>query len=363
MKITGYAVRAASFPNHDPDWRFGVHHVPNLAGAFLALRAENGTVGEGYAPVLRYLGTSSGSLEAALREMGRALLDRPALHFAANLVVAAKARPGDLPAMSAADMALHDLAARLHAVSLATLLGGARRDRLQVMRIVPIKAPGEMAERSAALVQEGFKALKLKLDGDLTTDIARVAAVRQAVGDAVVLYVDPNQTYRAKPAIALCRALTDLGVERVEQPVAKMDYCQMAAVTAASPLVVEADEGLHTPADLVAVAEHKAADAICLKLTKSGGIRAALAMAEQAAPFGLAYRMSTAFGGALISLAAAQAAAVLPEPEGFAEVGEFAHFGDDPHPAPSVVDGELRLDDSPGLGNAMQLGDLSWQEK
>jgi len=362
MKISAYAVRPAAFPNLDPGWRFGGQRVPSLKGVFLALRAEDSTQGEGYVPVLRHLGSSAEGLAAALAEMGQALLGRPALHVAANLAVAAKARPGDLPALSAVDCALHDLAARLYGVSVATLLGGARRRRLPVLRIVPIKSPEDMTRRAAELAGEGFKALKLKLEGDLDEDIARVAAVRQELGGAVTLYVDPNQAYRAKPAIALCQALADLGVERVEQPVLQRDYRQMAAVTAATPLIVEADEGLHTSGDLLALAGHKAADAICLKLTKSGGIRAVVSMAEMSGPLGLDYRMSTAFGGALISLAAAQAAAVLPAAPGFAEVGEFAHFGDDPHAPPRVVEGALELDDAPGMGLERQLSELRWQE-
>lgn len=362
MRIDAFAVAPSALANTDPDWRFGDTHVPRLEGVFVALRAADGTVGEGYAPVLRYLGLTAEGLASAAAAMARALVGRDATSVLTGVAAAARAQPAALPALSAVDMALHDLAGRLLGLPLATLLGGAVRDRVPIVRIVPIKPPAAMAERARALAGEGFRALKLKGSGDLETDVARVAAVREAVGAGIALYVDPNQAYAAKPARRLCVALADLGVARIEQPVPAADRRGLASVTAGTGLVVEADEAMHVPADVVALRDARAVDAVCLKLTKSGGLAATVENARLAAALGLGSRMGTAFGGALISMAAAGAAASLPAAEGFAEVGEFAHFDGDPHEAPVVEDGALVIGDAPGIGVARRAAaGWDWQ--
>lgn len=350
MRIDAFAVTPVRLANTDPDWRYGDNHVPRLAGALVALRAADGTVGEGYAPVLRHLGLTPEGLASAATAMARALLGRDATALATGVAAAARAQPAALPALSAVDMALHDLAGRLLGLPLATLLGGAVRDRVPAVRIVPIKPPAAMAERARALADEGYGALKLKGSGDLAVDLARVAAVREAVGPGVALYVDPNQAYAPKAARALCAGLADLGVTRIEQPVPAADLRGLAAVAAGTGLVVEADEAMHTEADVVAIRDAAAADAVCLKLTKSGGLAATMAIARLAGALGLGCRMGTAFGGALISMAAAQAAAALPTAEGCAEIAEFAHFDGDPHEPPRIEDGSLVLSDAPGIG-------------
>jgi len=351
MRITAFSIEPSAFDNLDADWRYGTTHVPRLEGVFVALRAEDGTVGEGYSPVLGHLGLDRDALAASCGRLAAACLGRDAVAFRVTATQIARDSGVSGPALAAVEMALIDLAARVHGMSVAVLLGGRFRDRVPVVRIVPIKAPEAMAATARVLVDEGYRAVKLKAAGALADDVARVAAVRAAVGSDVEIYVDPNQAYDLDGAIRFCAAAAGLGVTRVEQPVPAGDRETMAWLAAAvrSP-IVEADEKLFALDDLVDVLERKAAHGICLKFARSGGILPTLAMAELARSHGVAARMGTAFGGPLVSLAGAQVAAALADVDGFAEIAEFAHFSDTAHEPPRVEDGCLVLDDAPGFG-------------
>lgn len=359
MRITAWSVEPSAFDNLDPDWRYGTTHVPRLEGVFVALRAEDGTVGEGYSPVLGHLGLDRDGLAAACGRIASLCLGGDASAYRVTATQAARQSGLSGPALAAVDMALVDLAARIHGLSVSVLLGGRFRDRVPVVRIVPIKAPEAMADAARALVDDGYRAVKLKATGTLDEDVARVSAVRAAVGAAVEIYVDPNQAYALDGAIRFCEAAAELGVARVEQPVPATDRDMMARLVAAVRLpVVEADEKLFELPDLVDVLERRAAHGICLKFARSGGILPTLAMAELAHAHGVAVRMGTAFGGPLISLAGAQVAAALANADGFAEVAEFAHFSDATHAPPRIEGGCLVLDDTPGFGQVRQA---PWQ--
>ena len=109
------------------------------------------------------------------------------------------------------------------------LLGGCAGD---VPTDVTVAA-GDAARLAAAAhdrVAEGFTALKLKVGTDAATDVARVRAVRSAVGPSVVIRLDANQGWTPDQAIRVIRALEDAGagVELVEQPVPAADLDGLA---------------------------------------------------------------------------------------------------------------------------------------
>ena len=98
-------------------------------------------------------------------------------------------------AKAAVDCALYELMASALGVPLVTLLGGAVRSSVPILRILAIKTPQEMATQAQRLVDKGYLYLKIKVHGDVDEDVARVAAIRRQVGDAVHLTIDANQSY------------------------------------------------------------------------------------------------------------------------------------------------------------------------
>jgi L-alanine-DL-glutamate epimerase-like enolase superfamily enzyme len=158
-------------------------------------------------------------------------------------------------AMSGIDNALWDLRGKLLGLSLAQLLGGRQRERIELYGSFSradgdgFLSPEQCAERASALVAEGFRTIKLRLaireenlDPDPDPTIPVVNAVRRAIGDDVGLYVDPNNGYSAARAIKVGRVLQQaFGVKVYEGPVAKHHWPALAAV--ADALDVEVAEG------------------------------------------------------------------------------------------------------------------------
>lgn len=251
---------------------------------------EDGLRGFGEAPqVWRVTGESLASAEACLSgplrdvALGRSPDD---LHeLSTQIEHAVVANHG---AKAALDVALHDLTARRLGVSLPRLLGGSRL-RVDTDVTIPAGEPDELGPVAAARHGEGFGVLKLKVGTDAQADVARVMAVRDAVGPEATIRVDANQGWTPRQAIAVIRALEDreAGVEFVEQPVPAYDLDGLAAVTAAVDTPVMADESCFGLRDLTAIIEGRAADLVNVKLAKCGGLRIAASMLELAAAHGV----------------------------------------------------------------------------
>jgi len=196
-------------------------------------------------------------------------------------------------AKAALDVALHDLLARRAGLDLASFLAGAALDpaRLTLPTDVTLSAGAadELAGVARRRIEDGFTTLKMKVGTDAATDVARVRAVREAVGPAVTLRLDANQGWTPAEAVEVIRALAeaDLGVELVEQPVAAEDIEGLAWVTARVEVPVMADEAVYGVRDLERVIRLGAADLVNVKLAKCGGLGVGRALLDMAAAHGL----------------------------------------------------------------------------
>jgi L-Ala-D/L-Glu epimerase len=169
----------------------------------------------------------------------------------------------------------------------------------------------------------------------------RVAAVRAAAGAGVALRLDANGAWTVEQAIAAIESLAPAGIELVEEPVHGINA--LAQVRRAVPVRVAMDETAGDPGALAS----GAADAVCLKLSRCGGIAGLLAAAELVRATGAEpYIASTLDGPIGIAAAVHAAAALSPLPPcGLATLGLF-----DEEPALKVVDGAIQVPDAPGLG-------------
>ncbi|MCY4209271.1 MAG: mandelate racemase/muconate lactonizing enzyme family protein [Roseovarius sp.] len=133
-----------------------------------------------------------------------------------------------IQALSGIDIALWDLAGKIHDLPLYKLLGGAFRNRLEVygygmmLQQVPDLAD-RFADESSAIMEMGFKSMKMKIGKGPDEDVKLVRAVRDSVGADVKLMVDANHAYTASEAVYLGRELENLGVYWFEEPVAPED--------------------------------------------------------------------------------------------------------------------------------------------
>ncbi len=146
-------------------------------------------------------------------------------------------------AISAVDVALWDLRAKLLGAPVCALLGMARHD-------VPVYGSGgftsydvtKLQSQLGGWVHDGIPRVKMKVGRDPGSDAARVRAARAAIGDAE-LYVDANGAYSHKQAAAFALAFAESDVTWYEEPVYHQDFDGLAEVRAGSPAGMEIASG------------------------------------------------------------------------------------------------------------------------
>ena len=264
------------------------------------LRLAGGGLGEA-APV-RYLGHTPQALHAAIAALCGALSQADLEDMSEGTDEwAAAIAPGHAPARAAVDIARWDLAARAGGRSLRDHLALARpasdvrtsdrtagrTDLAAVDRSLAHTGPGAtvtsytvaldeldaMAGRAAEAAH--LPLLKVKLGRDPAFDREALRRVAAAAPRAR-LRVDANGGWTLAQARELLPALADLGVEFVEQPLARGQLDALAELRRGSPLPLYADEDVQGPASLAALRGR--VDGVNIKLMKCGGISPALAM-------------------------------------------------------------------------------------
>jgi L-Ala-D/L-Glu epimerase len=303
-----------------------------------------GDYGEGEAaPLEPYDGVSLAAVTAAL-DAYAAVIERAGAHTTHAELLAACAAERPLPqALAAIDLALWDRAGRRTGFPVAQLIaaGAVRSVPVNATITSPDRAGAAAAARAAA--DAGFRCVKLKVGmGD---DVARVAAVRAAAGDEMAIRVDANGAWSTPDeALAHLRALAPAGIELCEEPVHGLEA--MRAVRARSPVPVAMDE---TAAEKGGPGSG-AADAVCLKIARCGGISGLLRDARAARAAGTKVYVASNWDGPLGTAAGVHAAAGLRASGpvafcGLANLGKFEGFEDVLAP----VDGAISVPEGPGL--------------
>jgi len=138
------------------------------------------------------------------------------------------------------------------------------------------------------------------------------------------------------------RSTRRCGLELVEEPVHGVE--QIRAVRDRVAVRVAMDETAGEPGSLTA----KVADAVCLKVSRCGGISALLAQAALVRATGADVYVSSTFDGPIGIAAAIHCAAAL-KPDGACGLGTLGLFADELTVLP-VHEGAIAVPDSPGLG-------------
>jgi D-galactarolactone cycloisomerase len=133
-----------------------------------------------------------------------------------------------MTAVAALDIALHDLAARQQGVPLATLLGGAMRDRVPAYASGPFFKPGghpyrDFEREAEGYLRAGFRAIKLRSGFAPADDAAAALAVRRLMGAEGTLMLDFNQSYAPRAALAAADRMQEAGLLWIEEPTVPTD--------------------------------------------------------------------------------------------------------------------------------------------
>jgi L-alanine-DL-glutamate epimerase-like enolase superfamily enzyme len=226
------------------------------------------------APLVR--GSDLDDFPAQWEELGRQLrnIGRPGIGFMA---------------LSAVDIALWDLRARLLDVPLVELLGAVREE-------AAVYGSGGFTSYSLerlisqlrGWVEQGVPRVKMKLGREPARDPGRLDAAREAVGDDAELYVDANGAFSREEAVDWGRRFAhEWGVSWFEEPVSSADLEGLHLVREKVPLDVAAGEYAFVPVDFRNLLEARAVDCLQIDVTRCGGYTGFLHAARMAEEHGL----------------------------------------------------------------------------
>jgi L-alanine-DL-glutamate epimerase-like enolase superfamily enzyme len=180
-------------------------------------------------------GVISGMLAGVVRRRDALAPQAAAAAMRAALRNAGQAGMGAM-ALSAVDLALHDLRARLLDVPLSRAVGCARAE-------VPVYGSGgftsysleRLAEQLGGWAADGIPRVKMKVGRDPARDPDRLVAAREAIGDHVELMVDANGAFTAAAAREWAARYAEYGVRWFEEPVSSDDVDALRLVRETAP--------------------------------------------------------------------------------------------------------------------------------
>jgi L-alanine-DL-glutamate epimerase-like enolase superfamily enzyme len=194
-------------------------------------------------------------------------------------------------ALAAIDTALWDWRCRRDGQPLWRAAGGAQAS-------VPVYtteggwlhlAPADLVREAAAAQRLGFKGAKLKVGKPaLADDVARLRAVREAVGDGFEIMVDANQCFTLGEALRRAPHYADLGVAWFEEPLPADDLTGHARLAAQATLPIALGESLYSPGQFGDAVRANACHVVQVDVARIGGITPWLKVAHLAEACNLA---------------------------------------------------------------------------
>lgn len=192
-------------------------------------------------------------------------------------------------AMSGIDMALWDIRGKALGVPLYRLLGGKRKAIPAYAGGVSLgyQPPQALVEEAKNSLEQGYKAIKLRIGDAPQRDVERLRAVRNACGDEVVILTDANIGYRLEDVRRVMPALDELAIGWLEEPFPAHDYRSYREAKSCGRTPLAAGENHYTRFEFNRVIEDGAITILQPDLSKTGGITEALRIAALASAWKL----------------------------------------------------------------------------
>ncbi len=349
MEITDVSVRKFSVPL-DRERKLSIKTVDSLAAAIVEVETDTGLTGLGEvsAPDPH---TAKTIVEDRFgdRLLGADPLDRT--DITADLLGGTyPERAGSaVAAASGVDVALWDIVGKYFDAPVCELAGGTPTDVRAYASNLYWDDPEAMAEKAAGFVDEGFGAVKTHLGQGVDADERRVAAIRDAVGDAELL-VDANCGYDRPTARRVGRMLADYDVFWFEEPIAPDDRDGFEMLARDLDVPLAAGENVFTVRGFRQLFERDAVDYAMPDVIRAGGISEMLKICGLAEAHNVPvsiHNFGTGIGlAATLHVIAASPAADLLEfdADGWALYEPL--LADDL----AAEDGRVAVPDGPGLG-------------
>lgn len=293
----------------------GVGNVKGTVKRVLVeLTASDGLVGWGEAaPWEVFTGTAEAAFAALDVYLRPILLGQPVRRVRAMMAALDRALVGHGEAKVAIEMAMLDIVGKAAGLSVADLLGGRVRDTIPLSFSIADPDFAADLDRMRAMVPAGNLIYKVKTGvKPHAEDLAHLEAIRSEFGDAVDLRLDYNQALQPFSAIRVLRDVEAFSPSFIEQPVARDHLSAMAGFVAALDTPILADESCFDSRDLMEIVRLRAADAISVKLMKTGGLLKAQGLMAIADTAGLPGYGGTLWEGGIGLAAGTQLIAATP---------------------------------------------------
>jgi L-alanine-DL-glutamate epimerase-like enolase superfamily enzyme len=365
MRIKSIEIFKADLPLKDPVTPsfklFGKSvHLKLANDVVVKIESDNDYVGYGStSPVPAYNGMSQETILEVCKYLAPNLIGKDPFNLAMIHDQMDRAIIRADTAKCAIDLALYDLIGKSLGLPAYALMGGKRREDFYTTWTLPSGGAGPMwtHEETAMMARQkydmGYRSFEVHLGSapgaGFEKDLGRIAAIREACPD-VTIDADAHRNWTVKEAIPAIRAMEKYNINWVEQPCDTLR--QLAEVRGNVTAGVIADERCQNVEDVVEVVNLKAADAICLKPTKAGGLFKSHQMAIISERFGLAVRVDGVPGESKLSnTATAHVALILKQPV-VCGVMQHARLEYDFVTSGGIQfkDGKVSLPDTPGLG-------------
>jgi len=349
MKITQITLYRYDIPLKAPI-AISLGTIENARNILVEIRTDEGITGWGEGSHLwMIVGETQASGLAAAEDMAKLLLGKNPLDIEGGLNALTRYLPGHPTTRSAFDMALYDIAAKAARMPLYQFLGGSKR-LLVTDETIYINTPERMVEDALRIQAKGAEAIKVKLGTNLRDDIERIAAIREAIGDAIPIRTDANQGWDVVTAVGVLRAIGNWNVQYCEQPIKRHDIAGLRQIRKNVTVPIMADESLFDATDAIRLVREEAVDYFNIKLSKSGGIFEALKINAVAEAAGIPCMIGCMSESRLALTANAHFASARQNVRFYDLDGCFEH-ADDPVSGGIIYNGyQIELPDAPGIG-------------
>jgi L-alanine-DL-glutamate epimerase-like enolase superfamily enzyme len=272
--------------------------------------------------------------------------------------------PGCHPARGGIDLALHDLMGKAYGCPVYKLLGGAHRTEFTMLTNLYEVTPEAKAAAAREYVDKGFKGLKIKIGYRTTSEginpdtiraeTEKLIAALEAVPSDIYIDADPNQSWgnakivvRAMEAILSDKFYPNLSIEA---PIHHLDFQGHKYLREKLRIPVLMDETVVSPAAMLQIVRHEAADRIVLKHCRVGGLLPAMKIVAICEAAWIGISIDTMPFTRLGDTANCHLAAAIRDPYPV-DVEGHTWFADTPiRGGLEIANGRASIGDAPGFG-------------
>lgn len=255
----------------------------HTANIFVRVKSDTGLIGWGECgPNPKINGETAETCLLIGQMLGKLLIGQDPRTHAQNMYLMDRAIFGNTSIKSALDIACYDLAAKSEDQPLYRYLGGSIEKKIFTDYTVSVSDQEQMVADALKIKSMGFPSIKVKLGDGQASDVDRIRAIREAVGNEIDMRVDANQGWTIDEAISTLTALNDYNIQYCEEPISRRDDYQLRKVSEHSPIKIMADESLFDHYDARKLIEGDHCAMFNIKLGKSSGLFKAQKIIDEA---------------------------------------------------------------------------------